>query len=60
MLLEVGQGELSRNKEGIWEGSVPGGDSDKNLVLVGREVMIQKSKLLRTMGTSFFTVGHEF
>lgn len=47
-------------RRGIWEGSVPSGDSDKNLVLVGGEVMIQKSKLLRTMGTSFLTVGHEF
>lgn len=46
-------------RRGIWEGSVLGGDSDKNLVLVGGEVMIQKSKLLRTTGTSFFTVGHE-
>lgn len=46
-------------RRGIWEGSVPGGDSDKNLVLVGGEVIIQKSKSLRTAGTSFFTVGHE-
>lgn len=37
---------------------VRGGDSGKNLVLV--EVMIQKSQLMRIIGTSFFAVGHEF